>query len=419
MTELNEAQMDLISAYIKQHGVAQDSLHEDLLDHVCTSMEEKMTQGASFEASFQDTISLFGPGGLKQVQQQTFELLTEINDTMKKVTFGFGLTSIILLLAGTIFKLLHLAGASMLIIVGAGLLILVYFPMILYHKLKEAPSKEYALHITGFLGLTFTTVGVLFKIMHWPFASMLLLFGLAFLGIFYVPIYYYKKYQTSVNKPITLSTSLVALTCLVLVFALTRMSVNDYDHGIYAVQQHLAETVTNSTENAGLYNRLEDNSKATQVRQTANRTSEYLEELTLAIISATEQISLEEAKLVPLNNLNRNRDYGAPKQLLFGDDESAKFHHHQVELKLKAFKEEILSVYPSPIQADVENLFPYDTQKTYDYYEGKMDWAKYYFFDIPASGIISQIAKLQTDIRQMENQTLLFLISQQEPIAQN
>ena len=85
MSELSEQQVALISAYIKQHGIAQDELHDDLLDHVCTSIERLMDDGKNFEDAFEQTIKLFGPGGLKQVQQQTFELLTEMNETMKKI----------------------------------------------------------------------------------------------------------------------------------------------------------------------------------------------------------------------------------------------------------------------------------------------------------------------------------------------
>lgn len=122
MAELTEFQVDLIDAYIKENGVAQSELQEDLLDHLCTSVEGQIQQGKSFEEAFHHTLNLFGPGGLKQVQTETFELLTEMNATMKKVTFGFGLTSIFLLLAGTIFKLMHWPGANVMFILGAVIL---------------------------------------------------------------------------------------------------------------------------------------------------------------------------------------------------------------------------------------------------------------------------------------------------------
>src|SRR5690554_2667959 len=115
MNELSELQIELISNYIRQNGVASDELHDDLLDHICTDIENRMQKGDSFEDAFQYTVRLFGPGSLIQVQQDTFELLTEINATMKNVTFGFGLTSTFLLLAGTIFKLMHWPGADIMI----------------------------------------------------------------------------------------------------------------------------------------------------------------------------------------------------------------------------------------------------------------------------------------------------------------
>ncbi len=411
MAELSEQQVALISAYIKQHGVAQDQLHEDLLDHVCTSIENRIEQGESFEEAFQYTLKLFGPGGLKQVQQETFELLTEINATMKKVTFGFGLTSTILLLAGTIFKLMHWPGAGIMIFSGACLLVLIYFPTILYHKLKEAPKNETALHVTGFLGISMLTVGTLFKIMHWPGASVILVSALAFMAFGYIPVYFYKKYKTSVNKPITLSASLVAMTCLILVFALTRMNVNDYDHGLCSVQQGLVESTDLASNNAALYAKLDNNPETRKLKKSADDAISFLEEFRIAVIMTTEGLSTEEAKSLPLNHLKRNRDYGVVKEMLFGEDNTSEFHNQNVVLQLEKYKTELLGVYTGSMREDMALLFPYDTKKSYDFQGNDWNWAQYYFYDIPASGIVSQIAKLKSDIRQTENQALIYLIS--------
>ena len=61
MVELTELQIELIDAYIKKNGVAQNKLQEDLLDHLCTSIETQLQQGRSFEEAFQYTLNLFGP----------------------------------------------------------------------------------------------------------------------------------------------------------------------------------------------------------------------------------------------------------------------------------------------------------------------------------------------------------------------
>ena len=414
MAELTEFQIDLIDDYIKENGVAQNELQEDLLDHLCTSVESQLQQGKSFEEAFQHTINLFGPGGLKQVQTETFELLTEMNATMKKVTFGFGLTSTFLLLAGTIFKLMHWPGAGVMFTIGAASLALVYLPMILFHKLKESPRNETLLHVAGFIGLGLTTVGSLFKIMHWPGAGVILLVGMGALAFLYVPIYFYKRYQTSANKPITLSASLVAMTCLILVFALTRLNVNDYDHGLCSVQEGLVETTELASNNTALYAKLGNEPKAIRLKESADEAVSYLEDFRVAVIATTEGISADEAKSLPLNHMKRNRDYGVVKEMIFDDDNSGEFHNQNVILELEKYRTELLSIYSESIRTDMALLFPYDTKKTYDFEGESWNWMQYYFLDIPASGIVSQIAKLKSDIRQTENQALVYLISRPE-----
>jgi hypothetical protein len=288
MAELSEAQIELISAYIRQHGIASDSLYDDLLDHVCTSIEHLMDDGASFEEAFTKTIKLFGPGGLKQVQQLTFELLTEMNEHMKKVAFSFGLTSAILLLAGTIFKLLHLQGASVMIVLGGALLSLGYLPMLLWHKIKESPGDEALMHISGFVGMGLTAIGTTFKIMHWPGAGIMLIVGLAVLAFLYVPIYFYKRYKVSQNKPVTLSASLVAMTCLVMVFALINInSSSRYDRGMTLISSDLDASSERFDQLDKLYESLEESQDASQLRQVSSDAYAYIDELKAYLIAET------------------------------------------------------------------------------------------------------------------------------------
>jgi len=411
MSELNEQQVALISAYIKQHGIAQNELHDDLLDHVCTSIENQMDEGKSFEAAFEQTIKLFGPGGLKQVQQQTFELLTEMNENMKKVAFSFGLTSTILLLAGTIFKLMHWPGAAVLIVLGAGSLAFVYLPLLLWHKLKESPSDESLMHISGFVGLTLTTIGVLFKIMHWPGASVTLMSGMGILAALYVPLFYFKKYKTSANKSITLSTGLVAMTCLILVFGL--MSVNrstNFNRGLLLVGAELEDSVEKAENNETLYSKLEGNQDAASLKTAVNQSTEKLQALRLKLISETEGISVEEAKEAKVYLLHGQDNFDIPTHILFGGEEE--FSAKALVASLESFQEQLLQVYQPEIRSEMEEILPFDFSETYTFKDEKMDWANYHLRHIPLSGVLSQLSKMQLDIRNAETQALLYLLSQ-------
>jgi hypothetical protein len=415
MVELSEFQIDIVSAYIRENGVAQDELHEDLLDHVCTSIENRLRQGDSFEDAFHYTIKLFGPGGLMQVQQDTFELLTEINTIMKKLAFGFGLTSTFLLLAGTIFKLMHWPGANIMVVIGAGLLVLFYLPLLLYYKLKESPRSEALMHTTGFIGLAFTTLGTLFKIMHWPGAAAILLGGMAALAFGYVPLYFYKKYQSSVNKPITLSASLVAITCLILVFALTRINPSiHYERGISMIDEQLRESAASGSNNAGLYAKLSGNANAQLVKQSADETYQYLENLKLAIITDAEGISMNEARTISLQAIKNKDNFDVPTHLLFGSNVDSPFYHGKLVEHLGRFERVLLNSYPLAVQADMKSLLPFDTSRMYEKDGEKQDWVRHNFEQMPVIGVVSLLSKLQSDIRQSENIALVYLLSQPE-----
>jgi hypothetical protein len=413
--ELNETQVELISAYIRQNGVAQAELHDDLLDHICTGIENRIRQGDSFEDAFLHTVRLFGPGGLMQVQQDTFQLLTEIHPTMKKVTFGFGLTSTFLLLAGTIFKLMHWPMAGIMVTIGASLLVLAYFPLLLHFKMKESPRNEAAMHISGWVGISFTTLGVLFKIMHWPGASVMLLMGMAVLAFIYVPIYFYKQYRTSVNRPITLSTSLVAMTCLILIFALTRMNPSaNYEMGFSKIDDELRASAIAGSANAALYADLGGNTSAQMLQQRTDAAYQYLDDLKATIVSETEDVTEAQARTLPLSRMKHKANFDVTTYLMFMSEKPGRYHHTELVKELENLRELILATYPPHLQARMAATFPYDLGKTYEKHGKTVDWAQYHFYHVPLVGVVSYLSKLQNDIRQAENQALVYLLSQPE-----
>ncbi len=419
MPELNEQQIDLISAYIKQHGVAQDELHEDLLDHVCTLIEVRQQQGDSFEAAFQHTIALFGPGGFKQVQSQTFELLTEMNETMKKLTFGFGLTSTFLLLAGTIFKVMHWPMASILITLGTALLVLGYLPMILAHKLKESPRDEALLHITGFLGLTLTSVGVLFKVMHWPGAAVTLLGGMAILAFGYVPIYFYKRYKVSANRSVTLSSSIVATACLILIFALMKTGNSSwYEHGVMLTDETLKEELHRmSDSNDELYASV-GSADLSELRSEADQLVTHIDALKLELLAWAANVEPAEATNINLEDLEKKHDMAVVHDLMLGaDDQLREGQFSAIELKglLDHYRNTVLDEYPSELQLAMNSGLALRTDGSFRNAHGQeQDWIHHQFEYTPLFTAITNLTKWQLDIRQMENQVLLSKISRPE-----
>jgi Ca2+/Na+ antiporter len=310
---------------------------------------------------------------------------------------------------------MHWPGANVMFVIGAALLALIYLPLILHHKLKESPRNEALMHIAGFVGLAFTTVGSLFKIMHWPGASVLLMVGMGTLAFIYVPVYFYKKYQVSANKPITFSASLVAMTCLILVFALTRVNNSkNYDFGLTLIDAQLRTSVENTSNNNLLYAQLENESKASDIRNAASAAISQLRLTRASIIASVDNISVEEASTMKLSDVRNSSDFRTPTDILFNSTDGEQVNVETLVNELNSFKSVVVNTYSPNLQQQVEATFPFNTNANFKE-EGKdLNWSEYSFYKVPVIGVLSNLSKLESEIRQAENQALIYLISRPE-----
>lgn len=60
---------------------------------------------------------------------------------------------------------------------------------------RSAKIRNRFLFVIGFLNAIFITTGSLFKIMHWPYAGKILVFGFTLLLFITLPLYFYTKYK--------------------------------------------------------------------------------------------------------------------------------------------------------------------------------------------------------------------------------
>jgi hypothetical protein len=125
---------------------------------------------------------------------------------MKKTIQLTGLSIVILLLAGNIFKTFHLSGASILIVLSVFLFALIFSPLMIIKTINSNKKTIEKVHniFANVLISTFIC-GVLFKIMNWPYANNLMFGSIATLIFAFIPFYFitkYKKYdlfETMVN----------------------------------------------------------------------------------------------------------------------------------------------------------------------------------------------------------------------------
>ena len=115
---------------------------------------------------------------------------------MKKSLYLIGLLSTIFTFLGSFFKIMHWQGASVMIIVGAFSFAFIFIPLLIFIKFKEDSFLfgKFIYSIGIALG-TVLMVGFIFKLMHWPWATVLMLSSILIFNFVYIPLYFISRFK--------------------------------------------------------------------------------------------------------------------------------------------------------------------------------------------------------------------------------
>ena len=69
-------QIHCIQHYVHQNGLTIQEVQEDIVDHLCCIVEEKLGEGIDFEKSFQAAQQIITQNDIKQIQNDTIYFLT-------------------------------------------------------------------------------------------------------------------------------------------------------------------------------------------------------------------------------------------------------------------------------------------------------------------------------------------------------
>ena len=132
MFKITDEHIDFILCDIKDNGVENEDLQNNLLDHICCIIEEQLEQNGNFEECYQRIKTSFYKQSYSEIEEETKLLLTYKNYyAMKKVMLFSGVFSASILSLGIVFKFMHWPGASMGSVLG-----LVIFTSLIYIKSK-------------------------------------------------------------------------------------------------------------------------------------------------------------------------------------------------------------------------------------------------------------------------------------------
>lgn len=250
MQSLSDQQIDFIINDIRARGVMMESLRDDLVDHVCCILENSSDESGDFRQRYERVIKTFYREDLSEIEAETKMLLNNKNYyAMKKVMIATGVVSAALLAIGIALKFLHLPGAAFAIVVGAALFSLLFLPLSVLLKLKEGKSsRDKALIITGSVAAAAMSVGILFKIMWWPYANMLGMISIGILCLIYLPINLFTGLRNAETKVNSVVSSVVLVVSCALFLSLVRSPYNSRMQDIRTTDSYLRSEQTLKTE---------------------------------------------------------------------------------------------------------------------------------------------------------------------------
>ncbi len=200
---LSEQQEKIVQAHIEQAGITMDSLKDDLLDHLCCTIEFELKQGQRFELALEKALNQLSPNGLNEIQRETLFLLNFTKlIRMKKTMYTIGLLASISVSIGYLFSVLHWPGGLNMFNYGILAFVLIFLPLLAIDRyqanISQALSEKIRL-VLGFLSAFFTGLSVVFKLLHLQGATILLIMGALLFAFGFLPFLFFRMYKQSLK----------------------------------------------------------------------------------------------------------------------------------------------------------------------------------------------------------------------------
>jgi len=244
MYVLTDEQIAFIRNDIRRNGIELEELQLDLLDHICCVIETEHTAENDFEAFYRSILPRFYKRSLREIEEETHLLLTFKNFyAMKKVMFMSGAFSAFTVLIGSLFKIMHWPGAALLFVIAIALFSFIFLPILSVIRIKEQTKTKDKIVITAaaIFGSAIS-LAILFKVMHWPFATILWTISLGILFFLFLPVYFFGGIRNPATKTNTIVSSILILIAGGLLFLITNLRGSQaFDEAINNADQQIVE----------------------------------------------------------------------------------------------------------------------------------------------------------------------------------
>ncbi|RPG80642.1 MAG: hypothetical protein CBC95_002305, partial [Crocinitomicaceae bacterium TMED135] len=140
---------------------------------------------------------------------------------MRKTIYFIALITTFFIVFGSLFKIMHWPGAAVMITIGSFSFAFLFIPLIILKKFKQDSFlKDQIIYSLGLILGTILGLGFIFKIMHWPMASTIMLSSIVLFNFLFVPVYLVSRYKREELRYNTIINSVMMFSFGSILFAM-------------------------------------------------------------------------------------------------------------------------------------------------------------------------------------------------------
>jgi hypothetical protein len=326
---------------------------------------------------------------------------------MKNKIYLIGLVSLSLTVLGGIFKIMHWPGAGWLMILGYASLCFLFFPLALRSSFIGDGKKRIGLYIAAFIALFADFLGALFKIMHWPGAGWMMVFGITFPVIVFLPVYIYFHVRDKEKSLVNF---------MYIMFLLVYLGVMSAFLAVRVQKEVLSDSVRVAyiTNNDGYYSLKREMYAESSIAEIESKTLELVQyidglKIELAQLMNDDGTSLKEDGSVNLWLIKGKDNYSVPLSVMLeGSDEHHSGKAYELKIKIEDYKT-LLKSYSdndAALQKKIDDVLEI---REYSFYDETVTWESYHFKYKTIVHVLGTLELIAEDVRQAELEVLNYL----------
>ncbi|MEQ9186233.1 MAG: hypothetical protein RLP15_00750 [Cryomorphaceae bacterium] len=331
---------------------------------------------------------------------------------MDKATRIIGYMGLIPLLIGSLFKIQHWPFAGILIVLSVSLLVMVFMPMYIIHRITRRTSTLAMIEgvMMGVTGM-FVLLGMMFKIQHWPGGGVLLIVGntlLAFtLGIMILRAIVAKEYKQNWQ----MLGLMFAVTMVFFGWSLdwSRDFLVSIQHNDALIQRNHDVVMKSNLELKQMHAQTDSTSETlSAISERSLAMKNYISELQNLIITAClgQNSSTETQALA--SDVKAIDNYDIPTYILIGYDPSSPsqddYSAYTLRLKLTEFATEMKALsQKQETQTMIDSLYSFTDHES----NGIVySWEMMHFYHASYASVMQSLNTLQLSVALTENRLL-------------